>query len=164
MANGANLTVDVRVDESNLGWIHVIEPRKRTEYRVPALDVGYASGVSLWLHKVLKNRQNRREVPDQSPPGWLEAKTEIQEAIAAELKLQKRRTNKRRGRFEEALATARPERRVAAPGATRPQSAPIQSDRHIDDFGEFDNPDEDLPVFSAVQRKGSINERYQDNY
>jgi putative transposase len=148
MAEGTNLNVDLRVDESNLGWIHVIEPRSRTEYRVPALNLEYASGVSLWLHKVLKNRQKRRGLPDQSPTGWLDAKAEIQDAIAAELKLKRRRTNKRRGRFEEALGSARSE----APAVQSPQIRPVPAGEHTNHFEQFDNSDE-VPVYPVCWMK-----------
>jgi len=124
------------------------------------LESDYANGVSLWLHKVLKNRQRQRERSEQTPTGWLQAKAEIQEAIAHETSIKRRRTNKRRGRFDEALTLA--ESRRPRVSKARPQM-PVTTSRsgitaNNPAFDDFDDIYEPVPVFSPVQRKAGTNE------
>jgi putative transposase len=165
---GANLKVDIRVDESNLGSITAIYRKTSTAFSVPALSFEYANGVSLWLHKVLKNRQSKTDQPDQSPHGWLESKAEIQEVIARELRLKRSTPSKRRGRLTEAIEG------VSAKAGTR-KLTPIRPDvsAHLFPQGfaaatepsQADELEQHVPVvvqrtnsgrrvFKAVLRKG----------
>jgi putative transposase len=56
---GKKLTVEIRVNESDIGSIYVLSPKTSKAYTVPALDRDYASGISLWQHKVIKNYQRQ---------------------------------------------------------------------------------------------------------
>jgi hypothetical protein len=159
---GANLVVDIRVDESNLGFINVTYPKTVSEYSVPAINFEYANGVSLWLHKVLKNCERKKDQPNQTAEGWLEAKAEIQRKIAEASMKKRLKPSKRRGRLDEALSDASEtacKRRLTAV----PQEAPeevIQAEYHIDrqteDIADLDQStvqDSEYPVFQAIHRK-----------
>lgn len=103
---GANLEVEIRVDESNIGSIYVVWPKTNSTYRVPARNIEYANGISLWQHSIFKKWQRERDPLNQNPYGWLKAQEEIQRRIEDDLDLKRRRTRMRVARFKEASAKA----------------------------------------------------------
>jgi len=105
---GANLKVEIRVNESDIGSIYVLSPKTSKAYSVPALDPDYAGGISLWQHKVIKNYQRQHSDADHSVDGWLQAKNEISHLIDESLKLKRTRTHKRIARYREAAEQATP--------------------------------------------------------
>lgn len=56
MRYGAELDVEIRVDESDLGSIYVFAPGVSTPIKVGVRNPQYASGLSLWAHSVIKKR------------------------------------------------------------------------------------------------------------
>jgi putative transposase len=98
---GKRLTVEIRVNESDIGSIYVLSPKTSKAYAVPALDREYASGISLWQHKVIKNYQRQHFDKDDGVDGWLQAKDEISREIDACFKLKRTRTHKRIARYRE---------------------------------------------------------------
>jgi putative transposase len=98
---GANLAVEIRVNESDIGSIFVLSPKSSKAYAVPALDQDYAAGISLWQHKVIKNYQRQHSETDLGVHGWLKAKSEIARLIDESLKLKRTRTHKRIARYRE---------------------------------------------------------------
>jgi len=98
---GANLTVEIRMNESDIGSIYVLSPKTSKAYTVAALDQDYASGISLWQHKVIKNYQRQHFDTGQNVDGWLKAKGEISRLIDESLKLKRTRTHKRIARYRE---------------------------------------------------------------
>ena len=167
MTEGVKLFVDIRVDESNLGFISVTHPKTATEYSVPALDFDYANGVSLWLHRVLKNWQRKKDQPNESPESWLEAKAAIQESIAQARKAKRLKPSKRRGRLDEALSGAT-ETACNRGLAVVPQEASgevTQAEYHIDsraeDIALLDESAfqvSEYPVFQAIRRMETGNQ------
>ncbi len=103
---GANLEVEIRVDESDIGSIYVIWPKTNGTYRVPARNMEYANGISLWQHSIFKKWQKERDPFNQNPYGWLKAQEEIQRRIEEDLHLKRRRTRMRVARFKEASEKA----------------------------------------------------------
>ena len=103
---GANLEVEIRVDESDIGAIYVVWPKTNSIYRVPARNMEYANGISLWQHSIFKKWQKERDPFNQNPYGWLKAQEEIQRRIEEDLHLKRRRTRMRVARFKEASAKA----------------------------------------------------------
>jgi putative transposase len=99
--DGANLTVEIRINESDIGSIYVLSPKTSKAYTVPALDREYASGMSLWQHKVIKNYQRQHSDKDHGVDGWLQAKSEIAYLIDKSLKLKRTKTHKRIARYRE---------------------------------------------------------------
>ena len=90
---GANLIVEIRITEDDIGSIYVLSPKTSKAYTVPALDCEYANGISLWQHKVIKNYQRRHFDKDYGVDGWLQAKNEIARLIDESLKLKRTRTH-----------------------------------------------------------------------
>ncbi|MGD0156638.1 MAG: DDE-type integrase/transposase/recombinase [Terracidiphilus sp.] len=99
---GSNLEVEIRVDENDIGSIYVVWPKTNSTYRVPARDIEYANGISLWQHSIFKKWQKDRDPFNQNPYGWLKAQEEIQRRIEEDLHLKRRRTRMRVARFKEA--------------------------------------------------------------
>jgi putative transposase len=98
---GANLAVEIRINESDIGSIYVLSTKTSRAYSVPALDQDYAAGISLWQHKVIRNYQRRHSETEQGVHGWLQTKSEIARLIDESLKLKRTRTHKRIARYRE---------------------------------------------------------------
>ena len=113
---GANLEVEIRVDERDIGSIYVVWPTTSSTYRVPARNIEYANGISLWQHSIFRKWQRERDPSNQNPYGWLKAQEEIQRRIEDDLHLKRRRTRTRVARFKE--ASERTSVRRGAPAAT----------------------------------------------
>ena len=113
---GSNLEVEIRVDESDIGSIYVVCPKTNSTYRVPALNIEYANGISLWQHSIFKKWQRERDPLNQNPYGWLKAQEEIQGRIEEDLHLKRRRTRMRVARYREASEKAPAQ--IGVPGTT----------------------------------------------
>ena len=80
---GDKLKVDIRVDESYLGSIVVLSPDKKQIYKVSALKLEYANGLSSFQHKICK-RYAQNHLGKNDSEGYLEAQLAIQEIISKE--------------------------------------------------------------------------------
>jgi putative transposase len=121
---GANLTVEIRVNEDDIGSIYVLSPKTSKAYTVPALDCEYASGISLWQHRVIKNYQRQHFDKGYGVDGWLQAKGEIAHLIDESLKLKRTRTHKRIVRYRETSEQAAAKAETIKPAAIRAQALP----------------------------------------
>lgn len=128
--HGAKLDVEIRVDRGDLGSIVVLKPGKTGYIKVPAKDKDYATGLSLWQHKVIKKyAANQLKKFDNS--GWREAKLKLAELVDEQFVRQKSRTKARMARFKgdkalkKGAATATPtlDSPVEATTATVPPSS-----------------------------------------
>jgi putative transposase len=119
---GKKLTVEIRINESDIGSIYVLSPKTSKAYAVPALDREYASGISLWQHKVIKNYQRQHFDKDDSVDGWLQAKSEISREIDECFKLKRTRTHKRIARYRETSEQAPVKAETMKPVRTRPRT------------------------------------------
>jgi putative transposase len=74
---GDKITVETRWDSADLGYIYVIHPNEPEPIKVPALDIDYASGLSLYQHERIQayTRQVLRQ--EDSKSTRLQAKLEI---------------------------------------------------------------------------------------
>jgi putative transposase len=102
ITQGANIDIELRVDESDIGSIYVLSPKTNSTYQVPALESDYANGISLWQHTLYKKRQRKLYSSQQSPDGWLKAKEDIMREIEEEFHMKRRRTRMRAARHNEA--------------------------------------------------------------
>jgi putative transposase len=64
--HGATLKVDIRVDESDIGYIFVIAPDSPQYFWVPALHSEYANGLSSWQHDLFR-KQAREQMHENRP-------------------------------------------------------------------------------------------------
>jgi len=97
---GDNLKVEVRVDESNLGFINVLSPDQSQVFRVPALRFEYANGLTSWQHKVCRNYAIS-QLEKTDPTAWLQAKKDIHTLIDEEFLYKKHKTRTKIARFIE---------------------------------------------------------------
>src|SRR5271157_5472168 len=84
---GSELSVEIRVDESDLGHIFVLSPKEKEVFTIPAVRRDYATGIGLFQHRVIRSYQKRHASLEPSPDGWLQAKEEIVEIIENETRL-----------------------------------------------------------------------------
>lgn len=103
---GEDLTVEIRVDESNVGHLYVILKDNQGYIEVPALNQEYANGVSLWLHNICRSyaKKHFKKVDVYS---YARAKTEIREIVENELKLKRRKSNARVARYNDTNQAAK---------------------------------------------------------
>jgi len=66
---------------------------------VPALRRDYATRIGLFQHRVIRRYQKRHAGLESGPDGWLQAKEEIVEIIESEMRLKRKRSNKRVARW-----------------------------------------------------------------
>ncbi|MDO9365711.1 MAG: Mu transposase C-terminal domain-containing protein [Methylotenera sp.] len=98
---GEELTVEIRIDESDIGHLYVILKDHQGHIEVPALDKDYASGTTLWQHKICRKyaKENFNKVDVYS---YARAKTEIREIVENELKLKRKKSNSKIARHNDA--------------------------------------------------------------
>ena len=96
---GEKLTVDVKIDDSDLGEIVVINPKDKSLIRVQALCFEYAEGLSRWQHKVIR-RYAKNKMMEDDPRSWIDAKHDIAELINSELIINKRKANTKVARYK----------------------------------------------------------------
>jgi putative transposase len=101
---GDKLYVDIRVNEADLGHIHVLSPDKTRIFKVPALFFDYANGLSNWQHRVCQNFA-AREWNKDDPMSWRKAKEVIRKLIEEEFMHKKQKTNSKAARFKGEPAT-----------------------------------------------------------
>ena len=117
------LEVEVRVDPSDLGKVTVIGPKNGELYSVPALRAEYATGLSLWQHKVCK-RYAAHQFERYSPESWLEAKEQISEMMHVELHRRKIKTRAKMARFKGDKALTGEEENAASSRKTALENSP----------------------------------------
>lgn len=71
---------------------------------VPALDFEYAKGMTLWLHDICR-AYAKKSFKKTSVYSYALAKTEIREIVENELKLKRKKSNSKVGRYQD---TAKP--------------------------------------------------------
>ena len=74
--NKGNITVTIRWDRSDLGYIHILDEHTKEYIKVPCTWFGYANGISLWLHKEIR-REAEKRVGEENQVKLDEAKARI---------------------------------------------------------------------------------------
>jgi len=121
---GDKLFVDIRVNEADLGHIHVLSPDKTRIFKVPALFFDYAKGLSSWQHRVCQNFATR-ELKKHDPMSWLQAKEDIRKLIEEEFMHKKQKTRSKIARFKgEPVTDVQPELPVQ-PSSIQESQKPI---------------------------------------
>lgn len=102
---GDVLKVDIRIDEGDLGHIHVIAPDGSDVFRVPCIDFEYANGLTAWQHGVCKRYARIYQNLGNNSNAWRHAKVEISEMVRQEMfGRKKKKTNAKAARFANASA------------------------------------------------------------
>ena len=104
---GDRLTVNVRLDRSNLGSVIVLHPERGTPYRVPCLRPDYAEGLTEWQHNVCRRYTRGKHEANGDVDAWLDSLLEISDIVHKEMKLGKRKgvTRERIARWSEGKQT-----------------------------------------------------------
>ena len=121
---GAELDVEIRVDESDIGAIHVKMLDDSGFVRVPAIRADYAAGISLWQHKVY--RRYATQHLDDDPVAWMQAKVEIEEIVQRSFADKRAKSRSLIGRYKENQPPAQPKAsgKKPAKSAAKPTSKP----------------------------------------
>lgn len=98
---GAEIRVEVRVNDADIGFVIVVAPDGKTLVRVPAIDTEYAMGLTRWQHRVCKRYQARMLEDEGREIRLLEAREELRKMIEKDMLLGGRKTRKRQARFTE---------------------------------------------------------------
>tara|TARA_R110002096_G_scaffold436045_1_gene666016 strand:- start:2574 stop:4604 length:2031 start_codon:yes stop_codon:yes gene_type:complete len=128
---GEKLTVELRIDDSNIGEIIVVCPKTGDLYRVSALHSDYAAGLSRWQHQVCKS-YSRREFDKNNWESWLNAKHEISRMVQEEFLTKGKGTRSRAARFKNAGKDTMPADQCggsteATPTTSQPGAAAAES-------------------------------------
>jgi putative transposase len=98
---GANLKVEIRVNESDIGSIYVLWPKASKPFEVPAIESDYAKGLSLHAHRIIRRRQRQGGDIDQGAEGRMKVSRDISRRIEQDAALKRKRMGKRAGRYLE---------------------------------------------------------------
>jgi len=96
---GDTFKVDIRVDESDIGYVYVMLGHQ-DHLRVPALNPD-AHGVSLWLHNIFR-KYTKEKYGKTDRYTYALAKTEIREIVEEAMRLKRKKSNSRVGRYLDA--------------------------------------------------------------
>jgi putative transposase len=154
--HGSRLEVEIRVDESDLGYIYVLAPQTAEAFKVPALRFDYANGISQWQHQIFLKYHARHSDVNKGADGWLQARETISRLIEKDLDLKRHRSRKRIGRYLEDCepanhGTVAHSPIVLAPQVHAPEPSAVAAlpastdDSEIRDTADA-NEVEDLPV------------------
>lgn len=97
---GDTFKVEIRVDESDIGHLYVMLGAGNGYIEVPALNLDYAKGMTLWLHNICREyaKKHFKKVDVYS---YALAKTEIREIVEKELELKRKKSHSRIGRYKD---------------------------------------------------------------
>lgn len=153
--HGSEIDVEARVADDDLGAIVVIAPDGRQLIRVPALDQAYANGLTRWQHTVCKRYQRRLWDDESRDISLFAAKERIRALIREDMKLLKRGSRKRQGRFMEGseCASQPAQPAPAAECVTAPICTSAAVTAHPIPACKMLQQDDDLPTLSSRRMK-----------
>ncbi len=96
---GSSAKVELTFDPGDLGRINVLDSEKGTYIPVPAIDQGYAHGLSLWQHKVIRRFAQRQLNARTDIVALAQAKAEIRALVERDFNRKSTRGRKRHARF-----------------------------------------------------------------
>jgi len=144
MRYGSKLKVEIRVNEENIGDIHVIYEKEIVTAQ--ALKYEYANGISLWLHEQIKKHS-----PKYDPDIWLAGREKIRQLFRGDRDVVRKLSRKGKGRAGEAVCS--PELDSPKPTLFFPTMTPDAKnadETFITDSNEIPK----LPVFRVIYNNG----------
>ncbi len=157
---GSGTKVELTFDPGDLGHVNVLDSQNGAYIPVPAVDHAYATGLSLWQHKVIRRYAQRQLNTRTDIVALARAKAEIRALVERDFNRKSTHGRKRHARFLEDY-TGKPAPAISvqptsevdacraiyivedAPAAAKPNLPPEPT--HVDTFSD----DEVLPVFEA---------------
>ena len=88
-------------DPGDLGHVNVVDREKEIYIRVPAVDQGYAKGLSFWQNKVIRRYAQRQLDARTDIVALAQAKAEIRALVERDFNRKSTRGRKRHARFME---------------------------------------------------------------
>jgi putative transposase len=110
---GVGIRVRVVFDPQDLGSIQIWPPDVQDPIEVPAVDLGYAGGLTMNQHELIRQRVREKGLSDQDPKALADAKYEIALEADGMLKSRKQR-NRRRAAHMHGKTSDRPLARLVA--------------------------------------------------
>jgi putative transposase len=98
---GVGAKVELTFDPGDLGHVNVLDRQKETYIRVPAVDQGYAKGLSFWQNKVIRRYAQRQLDARTDIVALAQAKAEIRSLVERDFNRKATRGRKRHARFME---------------------------------------------------------------
>jgi putative transposase len=98
---GVGVKVELTFDPGDLGQINAFDPLKKTYIRVSAVNQVYASGLSLWQHRVIRRYAQRQLNARTDIVALAQAKAEIRALVERDFNRKSTRGRKRYARFME---------------------------------------------------------------
>lgn len=136
------IKVQVRWDRSDLGYIHVFDEDNGEYIKVPCTWFNYASGVSLWLHKIIRRDAESHEgVENQVKLDA--AKARLRELCQQALSDKRSATRKKAARAEPGLAANIDSSYPVTPDPVTSSPSGILPDTNI-------NSEEEIPIFARI--------------
>lgn len=148
------IIVKVRWDRSDLGEIHVLDESANRYLKVPCTWYGYASGVSLWLHKAIRSEAEKSD-GEESETKLDAAKARLREICQKAMTSKKLSTRKSAARAEEGLEPDVQPPKPAPPipsiakSSTKTKQTSEGSGRPV---WEDDDDDDEIPEFVTIHR------------
>lgn len=130
---GAEIDVEIRTNDEDLGAIVVVAPDGVTLIKVPALDPEYALGLTRWQHRVCKRFQRRILDDEAREISLLDARNRIAAHIEEDVWRKSRRTRNRQQRFAERKQTE-PSTKPAAPPSSVMDAGTREVNVRVPDF------------------------------
>lgn len=109
--HGDRFNVDIVSNDESVGHLYVICPDSGEYIKVDAIDQDYARGMTRWQHRKCREYANTLSDEEQRDVSFAEAKRRIRELIAADIKLNRRKSRRNQARFldgQEPLSIAAP--------------------------------------------------------
>lgn len=96
---GTGTKVELTFDPGDLGHINVFDPLRDTHIRIPCVDVAYATGLSLWQHKVIRRDAQHRLNSRTDLLELAKAKAELRALVERDFIRKSTRGRRRHARF-----------------------------------------------------------------
>lgn len=139
--------VQLRWDRSDLGNIHILDEDANTYLKVPCTWASYATGLSLWLHKAIRNEALSHEGPETQEK-LDAAKARLREKVEKVLSNKKLNTRKTSARAMESFAAST----YQMPVPEHANVPILQSAEKFTNAGIDDEQVEDIPDFEIHDR------------
>jgi putative transposase len=141
---GAELKVEIRVNEENIGEIHVLYGQEVVTAR--ALKFDYANGISLWLHEQIKKHS-----PKYDPDVWLVGKERLRRLFRNEPDVLRKSPKRGMGRVSEQLGPKELSRAKQVPQLPAPPVT-LEATDFISASGMNEIPD--IPQYAVIVNRG----------
>jgi len=141
------IKVNVRWDESDIGFVHILDENSNVYLKVPCSWFEYANGLSLNVHKAIREEALSHEGPE-SEAKLDAAKARVRAIVEKALGNKKMVTRTNAARAKQSFKNDAP----AHPTAFPDRSGPAVVGEHLSPIFDQDEQDENIPNFEILDR------------